>query len=134
MTVTDALKTTLRRLLAEKVPDGGSASDTRFDDDEIESLIEDASNIYAAASQGWLEKAGMVRSELGDVAQHAHGDSSWQMTALKDLAEYCDKMSAHYSGKAKSGSLVIQMAEKDALDYGDETSVADDLRYIGGSV
>lgn len=56
--------TTLRAMLGEQIPPGGSAADTMFTDDQIASWLMGAKSLDEAALFGWRSKlatfAGMV--------------------------------------------------------------------------
>ena len=76
----------MRKLLDERIPDGGSDADTRFSDEDIDELLTDATNIYEAAAAGWTIKAGMFQRELGQIESYAlTADASLVVAGLVDL-------------------------------------------------
>lgn len=101
MTPTDELRKKLRRLLNEKIPVSGDALDTRFDNDEIDDLLSEAENIYEAASEGWIQKAGQYQDEIANIEETSAGDESTSITSLKDQQDYAFKMASYYNSKAK---------------------------------
>lgn len=102
MKVTIELRAKLRKWLNEKIPSGGSDTDTRFTDTDIDELIIDADTLDGAASQGWLEKAGMVAEELGAITETATGDERYKYRSLKEQHNYCLKMKEEYAAKENS--------------------------------
>jgi hypothetical protein len=40
-------------------------TDTRFTNSEVDELLTEYGNIYAAASSGWTIKAGLLQSQIG---------------------------------------------------------------------
>lgn len=108
MTPTDKLRTKLRRLLDEVIPDQGTDKDTRFLDSEIDDLLEESRSIYEAAALGWTEKAGMFQREMAGLEQTSTGQESYRYTSLRDRLAYALKMAETYSalGDTKSGFLM----------------------------
>lgn len=83
----------LRRLLGERIPEGGEDFDTMFFDDEIEQFLEKGASlphpVEAAAYYGWKSKAG----ELANLTNVIEGNSSREMAelhaqALRMMREY----------------------------------------------
>ena len=117
MTPTPELRTKLRKLLDERIPEGGSDADTRFTDADIDELLTDASNIYEAAATGWTLKAGMLQRELGQIESYAVGQERYDLRKLKDMLGCALKMAETYSRMAASsmGSMVIRIQPPEVL-------------------
>ena len=94
----------MRKLLDERIPEGGSDADTRFSDADIDELLTDASNIYGAAAAGWTIKAGMFQRELGQIESYSVGQERYDMRKLQDMVNYALKMAETYSHMA-AGSM-----------------------------
>lgn len=88
---------TLRALIGEKIPVGGSENDTLFTDEEIETLLAEASSIEIAAAKGWRMKAAAY-VELVDTAE---GTSK---RAMSDLHKNALAMAQHYDPGAIEGT------------------------------
>jgi len=117
MTPTSELRTKLRKLLDERIPDGGSDADTRFPDADLDELLVDAANIYEAAAAGWTLKAGMFQRELGQIESYAVGQERYDMRKLKDMLDYALKMAETYSRMATSGmgSMILRIQPPEVL-------------------
>jgi len=117
MTPTEELRTKLRKLLDERIPEGGSDVDTRFLDADIDELLIDAANIYEAAAAGWTLKAGMFQRELGQIESYSVGQERYDLRKLKDMLEYALKMAETYSRMAASsmGSLILKFTPPEVL-------------------
>lgn len=77
MPVTDADR--LRRALGERIPTGGSASDTMFSSDEIDDiLLQGGSDDNLSAYYGWVAKT----AELANLVDTAEGSSKREMGQL----------------------------------------------------
>ena len=85
MIPTTELRAKLRKLLDERIPEGGSDTDTRFSDADIDELLIDATNIYEAAAAGWTIKAGMFQRELGEIESYAVGQELYDMRTLQNI-------------------------------------------------
>jgi hypothetical protein len=107
--ITEELRVRLRRMIDEKIPAGGSAIDTRFSDGDLDVLLEEADCIEQAAASGWLEKAGILQSEISEVQQITTGAETYKLTSLKEKAEYALTMYDRYVAIAqtKSGYVPI---------------------------
>jgi hypothetical protein len=117
MDQTDALRTRLRKLLNESIPSGGSATDTNFTDDELNTILSEAGDIYTAASIGWSEKASLLQ---GDVEKYSTGDESYTMASLKDRLTHALSMAKHFadmssSSGSVSGSFFLNVAPPEVL-------------------
>lgn len=117
MTPTEELRTKLRKLLDERIPEGGSDADTRFTDADIDELLIDATNIYEAAAAGWTLKAGMFQRELGEIESYSVGQERYDMRKLQDMVNYALKMAETYSRMAASsmGSFILKFTPPEVL-------------------
>lgn len=117
MTPTDELRQELRELLDEVIPEGGTESDTRFTNAQIDRLLERASNIYAAAAVGWTLKAAMFQRELGKIESYSIGQEKYDLRKLKDMLEYALKMAEIYNHMAASsmGSMILRFQPPEVL-------------------
>ena len=121
MTPTPELRERLRRLLDERIPDGGSDTDTRFSDAELDEILADARNLHLAAAEGWRRKAAVVARELGPVASTRAGDTAVEQVRVTDLQAYCLQMAAEYErlGKqASAGARAFGLEPPDVLGTG----------------
>lgn len=98
MTASEETRTKLRRLIDERIPTGGTAADTRFDDDELNEILEAASTLEAAAATCWGRKAGRAMSERGGLEGSKAGDESHTFVKLSDYRDHCLRMAAQYRG------------------------------------
>ncbi len=118
MTPTPELRTKLRKLLDERIPEDGSDVDTRFSDaDDIDELLIDATNIYEAAATGWTIKAGMFQRELGQIESYTVGQERYDIRKLQDMVNYALKMAETYSRMAASriGSVILKFKPPEVL-------------------
>ena len=117
MTPTTELRTKLRKLLDERIPEDGSDTDTRFSDTDLDELLIDAINIYEAAAAGWTLKAGMFQRELGQIESYAVGQERYDMRKLQDMVNYALKMAETYSRMATSrmGSVILKFKPPEVL-------------------
>jgi len=117
MTPTTELRAKLRKLLDERIPNGGSDADTRFSDAEVDELLSEATNIYAAAAIGWTRKAAMFQREAGQIQSYSVGQERYEMSNPKDLMEYALKMAETYRRMAASsiGSVILKFKPPEVL-------------------
>lgn len=118
MTPTDALRTKLRRLLDEKIPEGGTDKDTRFLNEEVDDLLKEARSVYQAAAAGWTEKAGMYQREMADLEQTTTGQETYRLTSLRDRLAYALKMAETYAAMnvgETGGSRLMKVARPEVL-------------------
>ena len=117
MTPTTELRAKLRKLLDERIPEGGSDADTRFSDADIDELLSEAVNIYEAAAAGWTLKATMFQREAGQIQSYSVGQERYEMANPKDLMEYALKMAETYSRMAAShmGSMILKFKPPEVL-------------------
>lgn len=98
----------LRALLGESIPDGGTAADTLFSDEEIETLLADANDdLDRAAYEGWRQKA----ASLANLVNVTDGNASREMGKLLDNAEkmvriYLRSSSGPTEGRTRIGRIV----------------------------
>ena len=122
MTPTPELVARLRRFLGEKIPPGGTEADTRFEDNELEDLLEESQTIYGAASLGWTEKAGMFQEEMGSVEETSTGSERYRFIQRKDRLAYAQTMAQDYrrreleelDGQSKGG-YILSIARPEVL-------------------
>jgi len=107
----------LRELLDEVIPEGGSESDTRFTDAQLDRLLGKSRNIYAAAAEGWTRKAAMFQREMGQIKSYSVGQERYDMADLTSLLEYALKMAETYSRMAVSrmGSVILKFKPPEVL-------------------
>ncbi len=117
MTPTPELRTKLRKLLDERIPEDGSDADTRFSDADIDELLIEATNIYEAAAAGWTLKAGMLQSEMGEVERLTLGQETEQLVSLRDRLSYALTMAETYSRMATShmGSVILKFKPPEVI-------------------
>ena len=117
MTPTAELREELRELLDEVVPEGGTESDTRFTNEQLDRLLSKANNIYAAAAGGWTRKAAMFQRELGPVQSYSVGQERYDLAKAKELLEYALEMAETCSRMAASsmGSMVFRFTPPEVL-------------------
>ena len=114
MTPTADLRLRLRKLLNEVIPVGGTGSDTRFLDVDLDELLMDSQSIYAAAATGWTIKAGLLQ---GQVESYGVGQEKYDMTSLKDQLNHALAMADRYAvmAKAKGGSIILKVQPPEVL-------------------
>ncbi len=118
MTPTDALRTRLRKLLDERIPEGGSAASTRFTDNDLDELLLESSSIFGAASIGWTMKAAILQSEMGDVERFTAGQETEQLVSLRDRLTYALTMADKYAAMARAqgvGSIILRVQPPEVL-------------------
>lgn len=108
MTPTAELRMKLRKLLNEQIPSGGTETDTRFLDTELDDLLLEAATVYGAAATGWTIKAGMFQSQI---ESYSVGQEKYDLTSVKDqytqALAMADKYAALAKSKDPSGSSII---------------------------
>ena len=119
MNPTKELRDQLRALLDERIPPGGSESDTRFADAELDEILTRSASLYEAAAEGWLRKAGRAFSERGGMEESRAGNEQTRFASLKDYRDHCLQMHQLYKTKCSTGSLALGMAVHDVLGTGD---------------
>ncbi|SFU40330.1 hypothetical protein [Alicyclobacillus macrosporangiidus] len=116
MTPTDELRNKLRRMVDEVIPAGGSDTDTRFTDAEIDELLTDASTIEDAAAEGWFRKAARAMSERGGLESSQAGDEAHKFVSLEAYRDHCMAMYQAYKQRVPGlGSRVFEFQPPDVL-------------------
>lgn len=117
MTPTAELREELRELLDEVIPEGGTESDTRFTDAQLDRILAKTRNIYAAAAEGWTRKAAMFQREMGQIKSYSVGQERYDMADLTSLLEYALKMAETYSRMAASrmGSMILKFKPPEVI-------------------
>lgn len=108
----------LRQLLGEQVPDGGTASDTLFTDEEIIDLIEnlqpgDADGMERAAFEGWRIKA----AKLSNLVDTTEGNIQRKFSQLLDNANDMVKLYSRAAGGATEGRTRIGRAVRPGVEW-----------------
>ena len=93
----------LRKMLHERISEGETEDDTRFLDEDLEELLIGADNIYWAASEGWMMKAGMYKEEMAEFHEVEAGTESYRLTRLQERLEYAKTLSQYYERRAEKG-------------------------------
>lgn len=97
----------LRLFLSEKIPQGGSDTDTYFSDAEIENILEDTDgDVRRAAYIGWQAKA----AYYADLVTVSEGNAIRQMSdaydhAIKMVKQFGDSGSLLTSGRTRIGRI-----------------------------
>ena len=117
MTPTPELRTKLRKLLDERIPEGGSDADTRFSDADMDELLIEAADIYEAAAAGWTLKAGMFQRELGQIESYSVGQERYDMRKLQDMVNYALKMAETYNRivASRKSSMILKFKPPEVL-------------------
>jgi len=121
MTPTDELRTELRELLDEVIPEGGTESDTRFLNTQIDALLTAASDINEAAASGWTRKALWAMSERGGLQESQAGNEKLKFVDLEKYRDHCLAMAKMFRDQVPAkGSRLLAFDPPDVL--GVETS------------
>lgn len=78
----------VRAYLGERIPDGGTATDTLFSDAEIAELLDEQGSVAAAVADGWVRKAATYANltnvsdrgrsmTLGQLRDNAQRQAEW---------------------------------------------------------
>jgi len=119
MTPTPELREKLRRLTDEVIPPGGSDTDTRFTDAELDEILEAAESVEEAAAEVWELKAARAMSERGGLEESRAGDEQHRFVSLKDYRDHCLQMAALFREKAAPfGSRLFAFEPPDVLGTG----------------
>lgn len=122
MVPTDDLRAELRELLDEMIPPGGTESDTRFTNAQIDALLTAASDINEAAWAGWTRKAAKAMSERGGLQESQAGNERLKFVTLESYRDHCLQMAEMFRGLAPGrGSRLMAFDAPDVLGIG-ETS------------
>jgi hypothetical protein len=103
MAITDDER--LRTLLGESIPDGGTAADTLFTDEQITDLLARYGSPNDSLAEGWAIKA----AALADLVDTTEGSSVRKMSqahdaALKQVEIFTD--AGGVGGRTKIGRIV----------------------------
>lgn len=132
MQPTPALRTALRILIDEPVPDGGADEDTLFANDEIDGLLSAADDLYAAAGSGWRLKAGrVVSASAGEITESAVGAERYRFVDPATRAKLAADMAAMYDQRSPfGGSQLLSVVEPNVLGYPLDVCCVDVSRYL----
>lgn len=120
MIPTDELRVELRELLDEMIPAGGTESDTRFTNVQINALLTAASDINEAAWAGWTRKAARAMSERGGLQESQAGNERLKFVTLESYRDHCLQMAEMFRGLAPGrGSRLMAFDAPDVLGTGD---------------
>lgn len=89
MTPTVEIRTKLRKLIDERIPSGGTASDTRFSDEDLDEALEESLTINIAAANLWEQKAMMAFSEQGGISEISAGSETTKFISPEKFKQHC---------------------------------------------
>lgn len=113
MTPTAGIRTRLRKLINEVIPESGTEGDTKFSDAELDVILEEAVDIWSASSTGWLMKAALLTK---DIESYSVGNESYNLTKLRDELEHATTMQKKYAAMGGSqSSYVLTVKRPDIL-------------------
>lgn len=115
MTPTEELRTKLRTLTDERIPPGGTEADTRFENDELDEILTEASNINQAAAEGWTRKAARAMSERGGLQESQAGDEKLKFVSIESYCRHCLAMAKMYGEKGGKGTRLFAFDPPDVL-------------------
>ena len=107
MIATPELITSLRLLLGEDIPEGGTEADTLFTDSQLSSWISSAPNLDRAAYEGWKAKA----ANFAGLVNVTDGASSREFSDLLDNARamvtiFSKSSGSNTTGRSRVGRIV----------------------------
>lgn len=94
MATTQEKITSVREMIGEVIPAGGTEAETLFTDDRVTAWIEASNSLEGAALTGWRAKAAQFAS-LVDVTDGAAS------RAMSDLLDHAEKMVKMYTGLSR---------------------------------
>jgi len=101
----------LRRAIDERIPPGGSDTDTEYTDAELVAYLEDSKgNINATASVIWLEKASSLAPSAGGIKSYTVAGESYTMEGAQSAYQHALAMYELYKGRS-SGAMLLLSAE-----------------------
>ncbi len=103
----------LRGLLGEDIPDGGSASDTLFRDEEIQRFLDDNPDIDRAAYEGWKVKA----ARLSNLVDTVDGNIARKFSQLLDNANDMVKIYLKASDGPTEGRTRVGRAVRPGVEW-----------------
>jgi len=120
MQITEAATTELLLLLSEQAPPAGRLSQT-----ELEYLLTKATDIYEAASNGWLMKADKLVEAGGLVTDIELGSERYTFSSILQVTRWCKEKAAYFMQKSSAHSgnafvlssspVTVGVSELDAL-------------------
>lgn len=120
MQITEDATAELLLLLSEQAPPAGRLSQT-----ELEYLLAKATDIYEAASNGWLMKADKLVEAGGLVTDIELGSERYTFSSILQVTRWCKEKAAYflqkssvYAGNAimfSASPVTIGISELDAL-------------------
>lgn len=137
MTPTDALRVQLRAYVNERIPEGGTAADTRFADADLDRILEDSSSIEEAACKAWREKAVLVFEENKGVVEKRVGSEVLKLITPADKRDHALEMADYFCSLAPvpagSGSRLLGFEPPDEISrlFRDSNYEPDHSRLIG---
>lgn len=87
----------LRTMVNDPIPDSGTDADAAFSNAELEEILTETNDIYQAASDIWILKAGMVQ---GGIESYAVGSENYELTSMKDQYDHTLAMASMYVERA----------------------------------
>jgi len=103
---TDEEVTALRSLLGERIPAGGTASDTMFSDEELENIIDGSPSGEQAAYEGWRMKAANFSNLVNVTDGAASREFSDLLTnALQMVKLYSRSSTGPTEGRTRIGKI-----------------------------
>jgi len=114
--------TLLRLLTDERIPAGGTEADTSFTDAELTSITSKCGDdVNLAASEVWRVKAGLVKSQMGDIENYSLGEESVKYTTLQQRYDHALALSEEYRKKSTARpATVFSQTPPDVLHSEDD--------------
>jgi hypothetical protein len=103
----------LRALLGEDIPDGGTAADTLFKDEEIQRFLDDTGSIERGAYEGWRVKA----ARLSNLVDTTDGNIQRKFSQLLDHANDMLKVYSHSSSGPTEGRTRVGRAVRPGVEW-----------------
>lgn len=116
MTPTVELRTELRELLDEVIPEGGTENDTRFTNVQLDAILMAVSDINEAAARGWQRKAARAMSERGGLQESQAGNEKLKFVDLEKYRDHCLAMAKMFRDQVPGkGSRLLAFDAPDVL-------------------
>lgn len=117
MEPTQALRDRLRKMINDMIPKDGTEEDVTFSDAELDDILQGSANIYYAASELWMLKAGMLQ---GDIESYTAGNEKYDLTSLKDQLSFFLSMAQKYREQGDDtenvqGSVILKFKSPDVM-------------------
>lgn len=116
MIPTPELRTELRELIDEVIPEGGTEADTRFTDAQLDALIEKANTIEEAAAAAWERKGLRAMSERGGLEESQAGNERMKFVSIEAYRDHCFQMAAYFRGKVPGGGSRLFVYEAPKIE------------------